>query len=72
MCEICFDELEKGDKIIKCIKCGRNICEECGERWLMLESIIYTCPLCKENWDFNFIYNNFTKRFINNKLKNNY
>ena len=73
MCEICFDDFdEKENNKITCLKCGKSICEECGERWLLLESIVYTCPLCKENWDFNFIYNNFSKKFINNKLKNNY
>lgn len=50
----------------------KSICEDCGKKWLLLESIIYTCPICKENWDFNFIYNNFSKKFINDELKKNY
>ena len=73
MCLICCENYNNNKrKKIRCPKCNYELCLNCGENILLLQSIDYTCPECKKTWDFNFIYNNFPKSFIDNELKKNY
>jgi len=71
-CLICLEDYDKEHKEIICPKCNKSYCDECLKRWLLMESVVYTCPICKNNLDFNFIYINLSKKFINNDLKKNY
>ena len=70
-CEICFDTKNVADIII-CPFCQLKICQECIQRWLLMEKVAYSCPNCKKGWNFSFIYNSLPLKFINDSLKPNY
>ena len=70
-CEICFDTKNVAEQVI-CPFCQLKICQECVQRWLLMEKVAYSCPNCKKGWNFSFIYNSLPLKFINDSLKPNY
>lgn len=70
-CEICFDTKNVTEQVI-CPFCQLKICQECIQKWLLMEKVAYSCPNCKKGWNFSFIYNSLPLKFINNSLKPNY
>ena len=67
-CQICINSYSLSN-FIKCNYCNNLICINCAKRWLLKQTMAYTCPFCKKGWDWNFIFSNFSKDFINKDLK---
>ena len=57
---------------IICNHCNNSLCLTCAKKWLIDQSVTYTCPFCKKGWDWNFIFSNFPKDFIDKDLKQLY
>ena len=73
-CPFCCNEECDNSIKITCPHCHYYCCLNCAEYYLKEQKVAYVCPndKCKKSWDFNFIYKNFPKSFINNELKKNY
>ena len=81
-CPISFDNIENGDKYMRCPTCSNVFSYDVLINWLSLNR---TCPLCRSGWNNNDIYinerehvpksvvkyNKMTnnKHYLNNKLK---
>ena len=64
LCNICYDE--KNKKFIKCPKCRNNCCKKCWETNIKIKSRISDCLTlnCDYNSTREFIFNNFSKKFL--------
>ena len=73
-CPFCGEEECDNSIKISCPHCHYYCCLDCAERYLINQKVAYVCPNpdCKKELNFNFIYKNFPKEFINNELKKNY
>jgi len=73
-CPFCGEEECDNSIKISCPHCHYYCCLDCAEHYLKDQKVAYVCPNpdCKKEWNFNFIYKNFPKDFINNELKKNY
>lgn len=70
-CIICLDTKNVKEQVC-CPFCQIKLCQDCAQRWLLMEKVAYSCPNCKKGWNFSYIYNTFPLNFINDKLKPNY
>ena len=72
-CSICCEKFNKSNHFkIECKTCKDNTivsCRECCKKYLINSPNISKCMICKIEWDKEFLFNNFTKLFINNELK---
>ncbi len=73
-CPICFNEFDNEKNIITCQYCQYKCCKECAKKWLLQQLNEFKCinVNCKKTWNIEFICNNFSIKFFNNELKNNY
>lgn len=55
-------------KFVKCLYCNEKACTKCYETYNM-EQIEDRCMFCKNEWNFEFMQNNFTKTFMNKMYK---
>lgn len=67
-CSVCIEVFNKRDrKPVTCLKCQYIACTACYKRYI-LESINHAqCISCKNEFTDDFLYDNFTKTFINNE-----
>lgn len=72
-CNICAFPFNKRRKPVTCPKCQYVICKDCFQRYsidhITVEYMGTTCMNCKEPLDFEFISENTTKDFVNNKWR---
>jgi hypothetical protein len=64
-CNVCCDVK---NKFIKCLYCSSQACSSCYETYA-LEQNITKCMFCNKEWNYEFVQTNFTKVFVNGKLK---
>lgn len=64
-CDVCCDQKTK---FVKCLYCSQEACRSCYETYV-LDQNITKCMFCNKNWNFEFIQTNFSKTFVNGKLK---
>ncbi len=59
------------NKVI-CPYCNYSLCKNCFQNKILNQVLVYYCPSCNKQLDFNFLYDNFTKEFITKDLYQNY
>lgn len=55
------------NKVI-CPYCNYFLCKNCFQNKILKQCLVYYCPSCNKQFDFNFLYDNFTKEFITKDL----
>ena len=72
-CSICCEKFNKSTHFkIQCKTCEDTTitsCRMCCKKFLIDNSITPKCMICKIEWDKEFLFDNFTKVFINKELK---
>ena len=78
-CNICCEQYNKQVKVdnekfrtgnkITCIKCDYSTCTYCTKRYLLETINDPQCMNCKHHWNREFMYDNFTKSFVNKEYK---
>lgn len=73
-CSICCEKFNKSNRSpIKCKTCADDnevvACQSCAKRYILEQPTDASCMVCKVEWDIDFLYDNFTKTFINKELK---
>ena len=72
-CSICCEKFNKSTHFkIECKTCENDnviACRTCCKKYLIDNSINPKCMICKVEWDKEFLFDNFTKIFINKELK---
>ena len=72
-CSICCEKFNKSTHFkIECKTCedtSITTCRACCKKYLIDNSISPKCMICKVEWDKEFLFDNFTKVFINKELK---
>jgi len=72
-CSICCEKFNKSTHFkIECKTCQDDTivsCRECCKKYLTDNPAVSKCMICKIEWDKEFLFNNFTKVFINKELK---
>ena len=72
-CCICCEKFNKSTHFkVECKTCkdtSTTACRACCKKYLLDNSISPKCMICKVEWDKEFLFDNFTKVFINKELK---
>ena len=72
-CSICCEKFNKSSHFkVECKTCeddSMTACRSCCKKYLIDNSITPKCMICKVEWDKDFLFDNFTKIFINKDLK---
>ena len=72
-CSICCEKFNKSSHFkVECKTCeddSLTACRSCCKKYLIDNSITPKCMICKVEWDKDFLFDNFTKIFINKDLK---
>lgn len=72
-CPICYDSFTKVTRRpVQCPKCPFKGCMACVQMSLLSNPNDPCCPECKKLWDRDFIADNFSKAFLNGKMKEHY
>jgi hypothetical protein len=70
ICSICCETINISNrKDIKCLYCNYVACRECVAQFLLVNINEPNCMNCKKVWNREFLFNNFTKTFINNDYR---
>ena len=80
VCNVCLEECNRHIKIsedlsyrtgkkITCYKCDYISCTYCTKKYLLSSNNDAHCMNCKQQWDREFLSNNFTKTFITKDYK---
>lgn len=70
ICSICCETINISNrKDIKCLYCNYVACRECVTQFLLVNINEPNCMNCKKVWNREFLFNNFTKTFINNDYR---
>lgn len=70
ICNVCVEKLNRSRrKNVVCFKCKYEACKECYQTFIINSDNFASCMNCKTEWDYSFLLQNFTKKFINNDYK---
>lgn len=64
-CSVCCNTLSK---FVKCLYCSKEACKKCYETYIIDQNTT-KCMFCSKEWNIEFIQTNFTKVFVDGKLK---
>ena len=68
----CIECKKSINNIVSCPYCNYFLCKNCFQNKILNQILVYYCPSCNKQLDFNFLYDNFTKEFITKDLYQNY
>ena len=57
---------------VNCPYCNYSLYKNCFQNILLNQILVWYCPNCNKQFDFNFLFNNFSEDFIKNNLQQNY
>lgn len=69
-CNVCCEKFNKSNHKLVLCTCDYYVCTSCSENYLLNSSQDIHCMNCKKAWNNEFLHKYFTKKFINNDLKN--
>lgn len=73
-CIICCESFNKSTRTkIICNTCDNdsgNACQSCCKKFILDSSTKEKCMICNTEWNYEFMYDNFTHVFVKNELKN--
>jgi len=64
-CSVCCNTLSK---FVKCLYCSKYACKKCYETYIIDQNTT-KCMFCSKEWNIEFVQSNFTKVFVDGKLK---
>lgn len=65
ICDICCS---KKTRFINCLFCSKCACNKCTETYILSQKTL-NCAFCKAEWNYEFGQKNFSKAFMEGKLK---
>lgn len=72
-CSICCEEFNRSSRCrIECRSCESvevRVCQACAKRYILEQPTDASCMVCREEWDIEFLTENFSKKFVNKELK---
>ena len=69
-CEVCIEKFNKtSHQKIVCVFCSYEACRKCCEYYILSSIREAECMNCKKEWTRDFLFCNFTMRFINQDYK---
>ena len=69
-CPICLESFTAKKRAgVQCGMCGHECCVQCAQTYLLTQLADPHCMKCKNAWDYDFLYANLTKSFINQVYK---
>ena len=68
-CPCCCDHYHGLRKAVKCQFCDYESCQHCYHTYTTSGNSLMHCMECKKEWSDDFIFKNFTKKFVNGGYK---